>query len=253
MRDRVPVFAIIRVDRSHERPEDGIAIVALVPTLAEAQYEVDRMNAARVDSATLEFQWCPTRRYPEGRAAYRKHQLPDAGNSSASGGLAVQRGILQRPVVRSHGASNSSSSGSLGDGHQGSKIRPDTIARLAGTRQRRPWVSSATPTILVRRFLEAGCQVFEVDLSLAQGDQAVLGVFSQILDQPGDACSSWAAFGEALNESKVPNTVVIVTGWRGVLKRTPGILFAVTHELASISERMNSTGGAVEFIWARLT
>lgn len=63
---RVPVYAIVRVDRFKRSVQDQIAVQAILPSIEEARAEVDRLNAMRDEESVIYFLRA-TRFYPDGR------------------------------------------------------------------------------------------------------------------------------------------------------------------------------------------
>ena len=71
---KIPVYAILRIDKYIRSTEDQIAVQAVLPSLEEAKAEVERLNAMR-DQDRVTYIWRATRFYPEGRhAPPPKHQ-----------------------------------------------------------------------------------------------------------------------------------------------------------------------------------
>jgi len=65
-RARVPVYAIVRVDRFKRSIQDQVAVQAVLPSIEEARAEVDRLNALRDEESVIYFLRA-TRFYPDGR------------------------------------------------------------------------------------------------------------------------------------------------------------------------------------------
>lgn len=72
-------YAVVRLDLYQEpltaqtlrdNPDIFVRVKEVVPTLEEAQAEVERLNALHPDEGTLYF-WQGTRLFPEGRNAQR--------------------------------------------------------------------------------------------------------------------------------------------------------------------------------------
>jgi hypothetical protein len=57
------VFAVLRVDREIETPEDSISVVKIVVELEEAIKEVERLNSLNAGKGARYF-WQATRYYP---------------------------------------------------------------------------------------------------------------------------------------------------------------------------------------------
>jgi len=70
MKDRIPVYAVLRVDKYREESpgpvEDLITVQSVLPTIEEARREVDRLNSIRDTDRILYFLRV-TRFYPDGR------------------------------------------------------------------------------------------------------------------------------------------------------------------------------------------
>ena len=69
-RNRIQVFAVLRMDKDAEEPELAVTVKEVVPTQEEAEREVERLNALRKDELSLYF-WQPTRYFPAGGAPRR--------------------------------------------------------------------------------------------------------------------------------------------------------------------------------------
>jgi hypothetical protein len=63
---RVPVYAIVRIDKYFGSVEDQVAVQAVLPSVEEADAEVARLNAGR-DPDTVVYLVRATRFYPNGR------------------------------------------------------------------------------------------------------------------------------------------------------------------------------------------
>ena len=66
-RGKVHVYAIIRYDADFRTPESRVSVKEVLPTLAEAKAEVERLNAVAPQATT--YFWQTTRFYPRGRNA----------------------------------------------------------------------------------------------------------------------------------------------------------------------------------------
>lgn len=66
MREKIPVFAVVRVEDYFNSIENGITIKEILPTLEEALQEVERLN--KLQAAKRCHYFCQqTRYYPDGR------------------------------------------------------------------------------------------------------------------------------------------------------------------------------------------
>jgi hypothetical protein len=70
MNDYLPVAAVLRLDAGwrevlDDEVQNAITVVAVVPTIAEADAEVARLNA--LNGAHARYVWAYTRWYPDGR------------------------------------------------------------------------------------------------------------------------------------------------------------------------------------------
>lgn len=63
---RIPVYAIVRLDKYFDDPQEGVAVQAILPTIEEARAEVERLNGMRDPSRVVYFLRV-TRFYPKGR------------------------------------------------------------------------------------------------------------------------------------------------------------------------------------------
>jgi hypothetical protein len=70
VQSKIAIYAVIRFDPVlaplDEIPEDGVTVVAVVPTLADGQHEVDRLNAINADRGAR-YAWQHAPYFPEGR------------------------------------------------------------------------------------------------------------------------------------------------------------------------------------------
>jgi hypothetical protein len=64
---RIPVFAIVRVDLDVVTPDLAVAIKEVVPTLQDAEPEVQRLNLLNSEKNCRYF-WRATRYFPDGSA-----------------------------------------------------------------------------------------------------------------------------------------------------------------------------------------
>lgn len=66
MREKIPVFAVVRIEDAFTSIENGITIKEILPTLEEALREVERLNKLQASKRCHYF--CQqTRYYPDGR------------------------------------------------------------------------------------------------------------------------------------------------------------------------------------------
>ena len=84
LNEKVMLHAVMRHDGYIGAVEDAVTIVAIVPTRAEAEREVARLNRLKKDSKSTYF-WLPPRYYPDGRGV-GDAQLPITRASSFSDG-----------------------------------------------------------------------------------------------------------------------------------------------------------------------
>jgi len=68
---KIPVYAIVRLDLDVVAPDLAVAIKEVVPTLQDAEAEVQRLNLLNSDKHCRYF-WRATRYFPDGPAG-RKH------------------------------------------------------------------------------------------------------------------------------------------------------------------------------------
>jgi len=66
MDTEVHVYAVVRVDE-YSSGRDAITVKEVLPTMEEAEKEVERLNGANGDRGCYYF-WQTTRYFPEGRA-----------------------------------------------------------------------------------------------------------------------------------------------------------------------------------------
>jgi hypothetical protein len=69
---KIPVYAIVRLDLDVATPDLAVAIKEVVPTLQEAEAEVQRLNQLNAGKDCRYF-WRATRYFPDGR-----HDLDDS-------------------------------------------------------------------------------------------------------------------------------------------------------------------------------
>jgi hypothetical protein len=65
MRAKVQVYAIVRVDE-YSSGADAITVKEILPTLGQAEREVERLNRLNRDKGSYYF-WQATRYFPEGK------------------------------------------------------------------------------------------------------------------------------------------------------------------------------------------
>lgn len=63
---KVSVFAILRVELDVRDPEQAVAVKEVLPTVEEAEEEVQRLNRLNADK-NCRYIWRATRFYPDGR------------------------------------------------------------------------------------------------------------------------------------------------------------------------------------------
>jgi len=66
MKEKVEVFAIIRVDQNMKEIENAVTVKEVLPTLEEAEREVSRLNELASGHDYYYF-WQITRYFPEGK------------------------------------------------------------------------------------------------------------------------------------------------------------------------------------------
>ena len=79
MSRKIPVYAIVRLEKYFKDPEEQVAVQSVLPSVEEARAEVDRLNALR-DPEKVVYFIRVTRFYPDGRTGSVKD---DAIPSSA--------------------------------------------------------------------------------------------------------------------------------------------------------------------------
>jgi hypothetical protein len=60
MKERIPVFAVLRIDSDMQRDEDRVTVKEIVRSEAEALAEVERLNLIRPDES-VRYLWQATR------------------------------------------------------------------------------------------------------------------------------------------------------------------------------------------------
>jgi hypothetical protein len=65
--EKIPVYAVVRLDKYFHQVEEQIAVQAVLPTIEEAEAEVARLNSLRDPSRVIYFLRA-TRYYPRGRS-----------------------------------------------------------------------------------------------------------------------------------------------------------------------------------------
>jgi len=63
---KISVYIVIRHDKFFDNIKQSISVVSVLPTVEEAESEVERLNKLNGDDHT-EYCWSATRYYPEGR------------------------------------------------------------------------------------------------------------------------------------------------------------------------------------------
>jgi len=63
---KVQVYAVIRVDSNRSLVEDAIAVKEILPTVEDAEHEVERLTKLNQDKGARYF-WQATRYFPAGR------------------------------------------------------------------------------------------------------------------------------------------------------------------------------------------
>jgi hypothetical protein len=66
MPEKIEVYAVVRIDQ-RDSIEDSIAITAILPTMEEASFEVERLNGLNKDKGAHYF-WRTTRYFPKGKS-----------------------------------------------------------------------------------------------------------------------------------------------------------------------------------------
>ncbi len=65
MRAKIQVYAVVRIDE-YSSIRDSITVKEILPTMEQAEQEVERLNRLKRDKGSFYF-WQATRYFPEGR------------------------------------------------------------------------------------------------------------------------------------------------------------------------------------------
>ena len=80
MRERIQVYAIIRIDQ-HDSIKDSVTVTAILPTMREADAEVARLNELNRDKGAS-YYWLATRYFTKGKGDGRTQMNADEHGSN---------------------------------------------------------------------------------------------------------------------------------------------------------------------------